>query len=150
MPARRTASIWKATRKAGTTIQAAGATGPHDHTYLSFGTFYMYGDSLQLVPGTPMGSMNTFLTNREPYYRVGGDFSYNYRTFNVYGLYMLGHDDNYLPVDSPGRCFLFPSVRAVPRPLGFCEASPRPSAEALCRPTICLNHGSWRLCAGIR
>ncbi len=39
-----------------------------------------------------MGNLTTILNNREPYYRVGGDFSFNYRTFNVYGLYMFGHD----------------------------------------------------------
>ena len=83
-------------------IQAAGATGPHDHTYLSLGTFYMYGDSLQRLAGVTAGNVNTFLDNREPYYRVGGDFSFNYRTFNVYGLYMLGHDSNMLPVDATG------------------------------------------------
>ena len=32
------------------------------------------------------------LTVREPFYRAGGDFSVNYRTLNVYGLFMYGHD----------------------------------------------------------
>jgi len=50
-------------------IQAAGGTDPHDHT-LSLGTFYMYGNSVQRIRG-----VDTLLTNREPYYRVGGDFS---------------------------------------------------------------------------
>ncbi len=30
-------------------------TGPHDHTYLNLGTFYMYGDSLQMLPGAHGG-----------------------------------------------------------------------------------------------
>jgi hypothetical protein len=33
---------------------------------------------------------------------VGGDFSFNYRTFNLFGLYMYGHDDNLLCQDSTG------------------------------------------------
>ena len=100
-------------------IQAAGATGPHDHTYLSLGTFYMYGNSVQRIPG-----VDTFLTNREPYYRVGGDFSFNYRTFNVYGLYMLGHDDNYLPVDSTGALIPLPLASDSPTASKFLQGIP--------------------------
>ncbi len=93
-------------------IQAAGATGPHDHTYLSFGTFYMYGDSVQRIPGLATAN-TTFLENREPYYRIGGDFNFNYRTFNVYGLYMMGHDDNWLPVDATGAPLPLPLASGV-------------------------------------
>ena len=32
-------------------IQAAGTTGPHDHTYLNFGTFYLRGKSQQAFEG---------------------------------------------------------------------------------------------------
>ena len=32
-------------------IQAAGATGPRDHTYLSLGTLYFYGRSVQRFQG---------------------------------------------------------------------------------------------------
>jgi hypothetical protein len=71
-------------------IQAAGATGPRDHTYLSLGSFYYEGRSVQrFASGT-----ETLLTAREPFYRVGGDFSFNYRTFNLFGLYMYGHDQD--------------------------------------------------------
>jgi hypothetical protein len=98
-------------------VQAAGATGPRDHTYLSFGTFYMYGDSLQRLAGPTVGNLTTILSNREPYYRVGGDFSFNYRTFNIYGLYMAAHDDNNLPVDTTGTL--------IPLPLG--DMSPTPA-----------------------
>ena len=35
------------------------------------------------------------LTAREPFYRVGGDFSFNYRTFNLFGLFMYGHDNEF-------------------------------------------------------
>ena len=70
-------------------IQAAGATGPRDHTYLQLGSYYFYGRSVQRF--TPTGSTDVF-TAREPFYRTGGDFSFNYRTFNLFGLFMYGHD----------------------------------------------------------
>ncbi len=73
-------------------IQAAGAIGPRDHTYLQFGTFYFYGRSVQRILGA-----TTTLVAREPFYRAGGDFSFNYRTFNLFGLYMYGRDKNLLP-----------------------------------------------------
>jgi len=100
--------------KSRSEIQAAGATGPHDHTYFSLGTFYMYGNSVQRIPGGISQNGATFLENREPYYRVGGDFGFNYRTFNVYGLYMLGHDDNWLPVDSTGTLIPLPLTSSSP------------------------------------
>src|SRR5437899_918754 len=49
-------------------IQAAGATGPRDHTYLSLGTLYFYGRSVQRFQGP--GGSSTVLTSREPFYRV--------------------------------------------------------------------------------
>jgi len=74
-------------------IQAAGSTGPRDHTYLNLGTYYFYGRSVQRLAGA-----NTdVITAREPFYRVGGDFSFNYRNLNFFGLYMAGHDQNLLP-----------------------------------------------------
>lgn len=100
-------------------IQAAGTTGPHDHTYLNLGSFYMYGDSLQRLVGAPVGPQNTILNNNEPYYRVGGDFSFNYRTFNVFGLYMYGHDSNMLPVDATGAPILLPLGAGSATPVGF-------------------------------
>jgi hypothetical protein len=68
-------------------VQAAGANGPRDHTYLQLGTYYFYGRSVQRFAGE-----SGTLTAREPFYRTGGDFSFNYRTFNLFGLYMYGHD----------------------------------------------------------
>jgi len=105
-------------------IQAAGATGPHDHTYLNFGTFYMYGDSLQRLPGVAADGSSLILVNREPYYRVGGDFSFNYRTFNVYGLYMYGHDANRLPVDATGALIPLPLDWTSPAAAGFVRGNP--------------------------
>jgi hypothetical protein len=82
-------------------VQAAGATGPRDHTYLSLGTFYYKGRSVQRFSGE---SVNV-LTAREPFYRTGGDFSFNYRTFNLFGLYMYGHDDDQI-LNSTGTGFI--------------------------------------------
>jgi hypothetical protein len=77
-------------------IQAAGATGPRDHTYLSLGTFYFKGRSVQRFNGLDANDNAAIITAREPFYRVGGDFSFNYRTFNLFGVYMYGHDDDLL------------------------------------------------------
>ena len=84
----------------------------------------MYGDSLQRLPGAVVGPLTTVLNNREPYYRVGGDFSFNYRTFNVYGLYMYGHDANMLPVDATGALIPLPLSSTSPTPVGFVRGIP--------------------------
>ena len=84
-------------------VQAAGPTGPHDHTYLSFGTLYYYGRSVQRQTGALSdGVTPTVLTAREPFYRVGGDINFNYRTLNLFGMYLVGHDENLLPVTPTG------------------------------------------------
>jgi hypothetical protein len=84
-------------------VQAAGATGPRDHTYLALGTLYFYGRSAQRFSGVLSdGTTPTVLTAREPFYRVGGDFNFNYRTFNLFGVYLAGHDHNLLPVTPAG------------------------------------------------
>jgi hypothetical protein len=79
-------------------IQAAGTTGPRDHTYLTLGSYYFYGRSVQRFTGALADLSPAVQTAREPFYRTGGDFSFNYRTFNIYGLFMYGHDHNLLPV----------------------------------------------------
>jgi hypothetical protein len=79
-------------------IQAAGATGPRDHTYLTLGSYYLYGRSVQRASGfLSNGTTGTVLTAREPFYRVGGDFDFNYHSLDIYGLYMAGHDNDQLP-----------------------------------------------------
>ena len=75
-------------------VQAAGATGPHDHTALTFGSFYLYGKSLQQFAGATAAGDSAILRVDEPYYRAGGDFNLNFRKFNVYGVYMYGRDQN--------------------------------------------------------
>jgi len=101
-------------------IQAAGATGPRDHTYLSLGSYGFYGRSVQRFSGTLSdGVTPAVLVAHEPFYRVGGDFNFNYRTFNLYGLYMFGHDRNLLPIDSTGALIVLPLTGSPPLPVGF-------------------------------
>ena len=102
-------------------IQAAGASGPRDHTYLNFGAFYLYGRSVQRLSGTTLDGTPTVLTAREPFYRVGGNFTYNYKCclqFN--GLFMYGHDYNLLPVDLNGVS----TLATENTPVGFVHGSP--------------------------
>lgn len=104
-------------------IQAAGATGPHDHTYISFGSYYLEGKSQQGYIGeTATG--NTTIYAREPYYRAGGDINFNYRTFNLFGVYMYGRDNNLLPVDANGVLIPLPLSATSPPPAGFITSIP--------------------------
>ena len=125
-------------------VQAAGPTGPRDHTYLNFGGFYLRGNSRQGFVGLQAnGTDTTLLTAREPYYRAGGDFSFNYRKLNIYGLYMHGKDDNLLPVDSSGNVILLPlSPTMGPYPVRFVSGVPPPSAADLYSPISSLCPGS--------
>jgi len=104
-------------------IQAAGPSGPRDHTYLNLGTFYFYGRSVQRLTGATLNGESATLTAREPFYRVGGNATYNYRCclqFNA--LYMYGHDYNLLPVDSTGALISLPVTDVTP--VGFIHGSP--------------------------
>jgi len=105
-------------------IQAAGATGPRDHTYLNFGTFYYRGKSQQGFVGALPSGESRILYAREPYYRTGGDFSFNYRTFNLFGVYMYGRDNNLLPVDANGMLIPLPLADGSPVPVGFIQSVP--------------------------
>ncbi|HYL38839.1 MAG TPA: hypothetical protein VEV17_23175 [Bryobacteraceae bacterium] len=106
-------------------IQAAGPTGPRDHTYLNLGGFYLRGNSRQAFIGAAAnGTDTTSLTVHEPYYRAGGDFSFNYRKLNVYGLYMWARDNNLLPVDADGNVILLPFSDASPLPVRFVSSVP--------------------------
>ncbi len=86
-------------------VQATSASGPRDHTYLDLGAFGFYGRSVQRV-----GNGETVFTAREPFYRVGGNFSFNYRKFNLFGVYMYGHDRNQIIADTPTGFASGPSV----------------------------------------
>ncbi len=107
-------------------VQAAGATGPRDHTFLNLGTYYFYGRSVQRFSGENLAGDPVVLTAREPFYRVGGDFSFNYRTFNVFGLFMYGHDHNLIPVDDTGTPvpLPLPATATPPAPVGFVRSTP--------------------------
>ncbi|MGB8456614.1 MAG: hypothetical protein WCE50_02775 [Candidatus Acidiferrum sp.] len=74
-------------------IRAAGPTGPRDHTSIRFGAFYYHGTN-ELNYGSATYS---FLgTIQEPFYRAGGDIRFKYRNVELYGLGMVGHDDNHI------------------------------------------------------
>ena len=107
-------------------VQAAGPTGPRDHTYLNVGGFYLRGNSRQgFIGAAANGKDTTLLTVYEPYYRAGGDFSFNYRKLNIYGLYMHGRDNNLLPVDAAGDVILLPlSPTDGPFPVRFVSSVP--------------------------
>lgn len=105
-------------------VQAAGSSGPRDHTYLNLGTFYYYGRSVQRFSGTDLAGTPLVLTVREPFYRAGADFSFNFRTLNVYGLYMSGHDNNLLPVDMTSTLIPLPLSSNSRLPVGFVHGEP--------------------------
>jgi len=111
----------KASRNA---IQAAGPTGPRDHTYIGLGTFGFYGRSVQRFSGEDLTAAPVVLTANEPFYRVGGDFNFNYRKLNMYGVFMYGHDTNRLPVDVTGTLVPLPIATPGPVPVGFIHGVP--------------------------
>jgi hypothetical protein len=111
-------------KESRTAIRAAGAAGAHDHTYLNFGSYYYYGRSVQrLLTAGPDGTSNV-LTAGEPFYRVGGNFTFNYRCcLQVNALYMFGHDMNLLPIDANGSLIPLQNLnQAVPA--GFVRSTP--------------------------
>jgi hypothetical protein len=105
-------------------IQAAGPSGPREHPYINLGTFYFYGRSVQRFSGADLAGNPQVLTIREPFYRAGGDFTFNYRTLNVYGLFMYGHDYNQLPIDVTGTLIPLPITNTSPLPVGFIHGQP--------------------------
>jgi hypothetical protein len=79
---------------------------------------------VQRFSGTDRVGNPAVVTAREPFYRAGGDFSFNYRALNVYGLYMYGHDHNLLPVDITGTLVPLPIGATSPAPVGFVRGAP--------------------------
>lgn len=105
-------------------IQAAGPTGPRDHTYLNFGSYYFYGRSVQRLLGAGADGTSAVVTAREPFYRVGGNMTFNYRCclqFNA--LYMYGHDYNLLPIDASGQLIPLQNLSTAV-PVGFIHSTP--------------------------
>jgi hypothetical protein len=74
-------------------VQAAGATGPHDHTSIRVGGFYYYGTNESNFGGGLYG-FNGII--RDPFYRAGADLRFRYRKMEIFGLGMVGHDNNHL------------------------------------------------------
>ena len=104
-------------------IQAAGPNGPRDHTYLNVGSYYFYGRSVQRLLGATLEGASTVVTAKEPFYRVGGNVTFNYHNLQFNGLYMYGHDYNLLPVDAQGNLIpLQNPSQAVP--VGFVHGTP--------------------------
>ncbi len=114
---------WNATSKVALAIQAAGPSGPRDHTYLNFGTYYFYGRSVQRLLGATSDGTSTVVTAREPFYRVGGNFTFNYHNLQINGLYMYGHDYNLLPIDSSGMVIPLQNLGSA-IPVGFVNSVP--------------------------
>lgn len=73
-------------------IQASGATGVHDHTWIRFNGFGYFGTNQLNQGGTLYAGLPLI---HEPFYRAGGAFDYRFRSdFELWGLYEHGHDDN--------------------------------------------------------
>ena len=101
-------------------IQAAGATGPHDHTSIRVGGFYYYGQNQQNFGGTSFGSVGLTNTLNEPFYRTGGDIRFKYRNkLEVYGVGMVGHDNNHFVSVDQGGVGTLTTARAVTYTGGF-------------------------------
>ena len=101
-------------------IQAAGPTGPRDHTSIRVGGFYYYGINQQNFGGSSFSSLGLTSTLNEPFYRVGGDLRFKYRHLELYGVGLVGHDNNHLlTVDSTGTIGTLTSTQAVTFTGGF-------------------------------
>jgi len=77
-------------------IQAAGPTGPRDHTSIRVGVFYYHGTNEQNYGNSLFPANPTIGIIQEPFYRAGGDIRFKYRKFEIYGVGVTGHDDNHL------------------------------------------------------
>ncbi len=106
-------------------IQAVGAMGPRNHTFLTLGSYWFYGRSVQRFVGADASGSPATLTAREPFYRIGGNFEFNYRNYDLFGLDMFGLDLNLLPIDSTGALIPLPlTAGAPPVPVGFVRSTP--------------------------
>jgi hypothetical protein len=99
-------------------IQAAGPTGPRDHTSIRVGFLYYYGKNQQNQDGVLFPGLATI---EEPFYRVGGDLRFKYRKLEMYGLGMFGHDDNHIV--TPGAPPTIAGAPAVKFSGGFAGAN---------------------------
>ncbi|HXT25878.1 MAG TPA: hypothetical protein VN749_13730 [Candidatus Eisenbacteria bacterium] len=72
-------------------IQAAGPTGPRDHTSIRVGAFYYYGKNQLNLDGVLFPGLGVL---NQPFYRIGGDLRFKYRHMELYGVGLYGHDQN--------------------------------------------------------
>jgi hypothetical protein len=94
-------------------IQAAGPTGPRDHTSIRLGTFYYHGTNQQNFGGNLYPFTGTI---NDPFYRVGVDVRFKYRKLEVFGVGLHSHDDNHLVNTAAGS---IASTNAVTSSGGF-------------------------------
>ena len=99
-------------------IQAAGPTGPRDHTSIRLGFLYYYGKNQQNQDGLLFPGLATI---EEPFYRVGGDLRFKNQKLELYGLGMFAHDDNH--VVTPGAPPTIATAPAVKFSGGFAGAN---------------------------
>jgi hypothetical protein len=76
-------------------VQAAGPTGPRDHTSIRFGGFYYHGTNESNVGNIQFPAL-TLGTIQDPFYRAGGDVRFKYRKMELFGVGMIGHDNNHI------------------------------------------------------
>ncbi len=72
-------------------VQAAGPTGPRDHTSIRFGAFYYHGTNESNFGSSQYSFLGTI---QDPFYRAGGDVRFKYRKMELFGVGMVGHDNN--------------------------------------------------------
>ncbi len=94
-------------------VQAAGPTGPRDHSSIRVGAFYYYGDNQLNFGGTQFSFLGTI---NEPFYRVGGDVRFKYRKLELFGVGLFGHDNDH-SVDTETQ--MITNARAVTYTGGF-------------------------------
>ncbi len=73
--------------------QAAGPTGPRDHTSIRLGAFYYYGKNQLNLDDLAFPGLGVL---SEPFYRIGGDLRFKYRHLELYGVGLYGHDQNHV------------------------------------------------------
>jgi hypothetical protein len=76
-------------------VQAAGATGPRDHTSIRLGGFYYHGTNELNFPVNGVRPFPSLGIIQEPFYRAGGDLRFKYRTLELFGMGIYGHDNNH-------------------------------------------------------
>jgi len=77
-------------------VQAAGATGPRDHTSIRVGGFYYHGTNELNLPVNGARPFSFLGTIQEPFYREGADLRFKYRNLELFGMGMFAHDNNHI------------------------------------------------------